>query len=147
MYIVDIHIQYDIRLYRCTSLISYIYEHTYCICLRMYMCTCIRLCNCFDHSLMFLLDLFECINVANAPCVVWKKSTYSLESLTGNPSVWLKQKKCYVLSLNREGRIAALAVNGRTTSSCKLVFINSASEAVSVHSVYRNPQRNIWEGL
>ena len=92
---------------------------------------------------MFLSYLFECIITDNAPCVVWKKSTYSLESLTGNPSVWSKQKKCYVLALNREGRIAALAVNGRTTSSCKLVFINSASEAVSVHSVYRNTKEHI----
>ena len=54
---------------------------------------------------MFLLDLFECINVASAPCVVWKKSTYSLESLTGNPSVWLKQKSVTYCHSTEKGEL------------------------------------------
>ena len=73
----------------------------------------------------------------------WRNLVFPLESLFNEQCTSLKKKGCYVMSFSGDGRIVALAVNGRTASCCKMLFIDSSSDTTSVHPVYQSTEQGI----
>jgi hypothetical protein len=96
-----------------------------------------------SHTLPYSLTI-GCSNPPNATGGShWRNLVFPLESLFNEQCTSLKKKGCYVMSFSGDGRIVALAVNGRTASCCKMLFIDSSSDTTSVHPVYQSTEQGI----